>query len=62
MDVVVKHLKNLIDEMVKEEGRMKDKMLKKLALLTEEIGTLNRELNKAPFKVFFIEVMSRKLS
>ena len=46
----MKHLKNLIDEMVKEEMRMKDKIMKKMRVLTDELVNLSRELSTPPFQ------------
>lgn len=46
----MKHLKNLIDEMVKEEMRMKDKIMKKMRVLTDELANLSRELSTPAFQ------------
>ena len=58
MNVVVLHLRNLLDEMVNEELRMKERIMKKVALYRDQLAVLTRELNLPIYEVIFDTVNS----
>ncbi|KAH0620143.1 hypothetical protein JD844_014776 [Phrynosoma platyrhinos] len=49
-DVVRKHVKGLLDMMIAEEERLKERLLQSIALCRKELATLCRELQAAPFE------------
>lgn len=52
MNVVMMHVRNLLDEMVREEERMKDKVLSNIASLRDQLQVLCKELGRQKFEVF----------
>ena len=51
MNVVAVHLRNLLDEMVSEEERLKQKILRKLTANKEQIATICKELQISLYEV-----------
>ncbi|XP_053128405.1 protein regulator of cytokinesis 1 isoform X2 [Hemicordylus capensis] len=49
-EVVKKHVKGLLDMMVAEEEKLKERLLKSIAVCRKELATLCRELQLAPFE------------
>ncbi|NXI39260.1 PRC1 regulator, partial [Galbula dea] len=49
-DVVKRHIKSLLDEMVAEEESLKERLLKSIALCRKELDVLCRELHLDPFE------------
>lgn len=50
-NVVLLHLQNLLDEMVKEEKEMRKKLLASVEICGQEVVKLSAELRVVPFEV-----------